>query len=98
MVLGALLAIRVDELVGERTVLLVQRRRRSIIGWVLGVAAMVERLWVLSDPTNRRFVLIGSIVWLLFFSYVTWTQLRSLLKQREVDHQHVDFGVSAARA
>ena len=35
VLLVALLTIRIDDLVGEREVLLVQRRRRSFVGWAL---------------------------------------------------------------
>jgi hypothetical protein len=46
VLLVALLTIRIDDLVGEREVLLVQRRRRGFVGWVLAVLAVAERLWM----------------------------------------------------
>src|SRR5271156_7112105 len=43
--------IDVDELVGDRKILLAQRRRRSIIAWTLGVPAFAERLVVIFAPS-----------------------------------------------
>jgi hypothetical protein len=93
VLLVALLTIRVDDLVGERDALLVQRRRRSFVGWALAVPAVAERLWVFFAPSPRLF-LVGSVSWLLFFCYVTWSQLRSLLKQREVTGETISMSIS----
>jgi hypothetical protein len=93
VLLVALLTIRVDDLVGERDALLVQRRRRSFVGWALAVPAVAERLWVFFAPSPRLF-LVGSVSWLLFFCYVTWSQLRTLLKQREVTSETISMSIS----
>jgi hypothetical protein len=93
VLLIALLTIQVDDLVGEREALLVQRRRRSFVGWALAVPAVAERLWVFFAP-NPRLVLVGLFSWLLFFVYVTWSQLRSLLKQREVTGETISMSIS----
>jgi len=93
VLLLALLTIQVDDLVGEREALLVQRRRRSYIGWALAVPAVAERLWVFFSPSPRLF-LVGTFSWLLFFCYVTWSQLRSLLKQREVTGETISMSIS----
>src|SRR5215472_16040802 len=50
LIFMALYNIDVDSLVGERAVLLAQRRRRSILGWALGVPAVLERVIVLFVP------------------------------------------------
>ncbi len=81
VLLAALLTIRVDDLVGERQTLLAERRRRNFVGWALAAPAVAERLWMVFAP-NSRLVLLGTISWLLFFGFVTWCQLRNLLKQR----------------
>ena len=94
VLLAALLNIQVDELIGERAALLAQRRRRTIIGWVLAVPAIAERVWLLFTPTSHRALLIGSLLWLLFIAYVTWTQLRSLLRQREVTGETISMSIS----
>jgi len=93
VLLVALLTIQVDDLVGEREALLVQRRRRSFIGWALAVLAIAERLWLFFAP-DPRLLLVGSVSWLLFFSFVTWSQLRSLLKQREVTGETISMSIS----
>ncbi len=93
VMLVALLTIQVDDLVGEREALLVQRRRRTFIGWALAVPAVAERLWVFFAP-DPRILLVGAVSWLLFFSYVTWSQLRSLLKQREITGETITLSIS----
>jgi len=91
--LVALLTIQIDDLVGEREVLLVQRRRRSFVGWALVVPAVAVRLWMFFAP-NPRLVLVGSFFWLLFFIYITWSQLRILLKHREVTGETISMSIS----
>jgi hypothetical protein len=93
VLLGALLTIRVDWLVGERETLLAQRRRASLIGWALAVPAIAERLWFFFSPTPRL-LLVGPLSWLLFFSYVTWAQLRTLLRHREVTGETISMSIS----
>lgn len=93
LMLVALYTIQVDELVGEREVLLAQRRRRSIVGWMLAVPAAIERLYVILVPNSRLFV-VSSICWLLFLAFVTWSQLRSLLKQKEVTGETISMSIS----
>lgn len=93
VLLLALLTIQVDDLVGEREALLIQDRRRIFVGWALALPAIAERLWLFVAPTPRLF-LVGSMSWLLFFSYITWSQLRSLLKQREVTSETISMSIS----
>ena len=94
VLLTALVTVRVDDLVGEREALLVQRRRRSFVGWALAVPAIAERLWISFAPSPPRLLLVGSILWLVFFAYVTWSQLRSLLKQREITGETISMSIS----
>ena len=89
----ALLNVQVDDLVGEREALLAQRRRRRFVGWVFAALAVTERLWMFFAP-NPHLLLVGSCSWLLFFSFVTWSQLRSLLKQREVTSETISMSIS----
>jgi amino acid transporter len=93
VLLVALLTIQIDDLVGERGALLVQRRRRSFVGWALAVPAVAERLWIFFFP-NPLLLMVGSVSWLLFFVYVTWSLLRSLLKQREVAGETISLSIS----
>jgi hypothetical protein len=93
LLLVALLTIQVDELVGERDVLLAQRRRRAWVGWVLAALAIVERLTIMGLPSPRLYV-VGAVSWLLFFLFVTWTQLRTLLKHRTVTGETISLAIS----
>ena len=93
LMLVALYTVHVDELVGERDVLLARRRRQSIVGWALAALAIAERLSVLIAPSHQLFIA-GSIGWLLFFSFVTWSQLRSLLIHREVTRETISLSIS----
>jgi hypothetical protein len=93
LLLLALYNIDVDELVGDRETLLAQRRRRSIIAWTLGVPAVVERLVTLFAPTHKLF-LGGTGLWLVLFAYITWNELRAVLKQREVTREVISMSIS----
>src|SRR4029450_9182337 len=57
----ALSTIQVDDLVGERRALLIQRSRRRIVGWALAVLATAERLATLFAPSPRLYPL--SSIW-----------------------------------
>jgi len=79
--------------VGDREILLAQKRRRSIIAWTLGVPAIAERLIVTFAPT-RSIYLAGSILWLLLFGYITWNELRAVLKQKEITREVISMSIS----
>jgi voltage-gated potassium channel len=93
LLLVALYNINIDELVGERSRLLAQSRRRRRLGWVLATAAIVERTFFIFG-NSIILSLVGSIGWLLFFVFVTLSQLRSLLKQREVTGETICMAIS----
>jgi amino acid transporter len=93
LLLVALYNINVDELVGERGRLLAQNRRRRILGWTLATAAAGERIAVIFLH-NRTLDLVGSICWLLFVMFVTFSELRSVLKQREVTGETICMAIS----
>ena len=91
--LVALYNINVDELVGERGVLLTQARHRRLLGWILAAAAGAERIASIVAP-GPMLDMIGSICWLLFVAFVTVSQLRSLLREREVTGETICMAVS----
>jgi len=93
LLLLALYNIDVDELVGERETLLAQRRRRSIIAWTLGIPAIAERLVVIFAPSASLY-LAGSILWLLLFGFITWNELRAVLRQKEVTREVISMSIS----
>ena len=89
----ALYNINVDELVGERGVLLTQARHRRILGWILAAAAGAERIAdnFVQSPT---LTMAGTICWLLFTVFVTVSELRSVLRQRAVTGETICMAVS----
>ena len=93
VLLFALYAIQVDELVGERETLLAQRRRRSMIGWALAVPAMVTRLVAVFVPSPTLY-LSEEILWLLLFTFITWHLLRGVLRQREITNETISMSIS----
>ncbi len=93
LLLVALYNIDIGELVGERETLLAEKRRRSIIGWTLAVPAIVERLAVTFAPSPSLY-LADSTLWLLLFSFITWNQLRAVLRQKEVTRETISMSIS----
>jgi voltage-gated potassium channel len=93
LLLFALYAIQVDELVGARETLLAQRKRRDLIGWALAVPAIVARLAVILVP-NPTLYLSEAILWLLLFSFITWHLLRGVLRQREITSETISMSIS----
>ena len=93
LLLVALYNINVDELVGERDRLLVQNRRRRILGWTLASIAAVQRIatFFIQSPMLN---IVGSICWLLFILFVTLSELRSVLKQKEVTGETICMAMS----
>jgi ion channel len=89
----SLYTIQVDELAGERETLLAQRRRQSIVGWLLIVPALADRLAIMFMP-SRPVVIVGTIFWLLFFSFITLSELRAVVKQRDVTGETIAMSIS----
>jgi voltage-gated potassium channel len=89
----ALYTVQVDELIGEREHLLAQRKRQSAVGFVLAAAAIIERVSALFSPSPRILVA-GSIGWMAFFAFVTWSELRSVLRQKAVTSETISMSIS----
>jgi amino acid transporter len=89
----ALYTIQVDELLGDHDILLRQRKRRAVVGWALAIIAIVLRLSIVVSPSHEL-VTAGAISWLLFFGYVTLTELRSVLRQRTITRETISMSVS----
>ena len=89
----SLYIIQVDELIGEERKLLAERKRRQAIGWVLASLATAERL-AMFFSTNRELGIVGSMTWLLFFVFITWHELRAVLRQREVTSETICMSIS----
>jgi amino acid transporter len=93
LLLLALYTIQVDELLGDRELLLKQRKNRGALGWVLATVAIVLRLGEIVRPSHLL-ALTSSISWLLFFGFVTLTELRGVLKQRRVTRETISMSIS----
>jgi hypothetical protein len=93
LLLVALYNINVDEMVGERNRLLAQVMWRRRLGWLLAIGAGLARVFVTFDH-NAMLTLVDSILWLLFILFVTISQLRSVLKQREVSGETICMAIS----
>jgi voltage-gated potassium channel len=93
LLLLALYNISIDELVGDRKVLLAQRRRRTIVGWTLGVAAIVLR-FATFFVASRSLEVADAVAWLFMFAFITWNQLRAVLKQKEITREVISLSIS----
>jgi voltage-gated potassium channel len=60
---------------------------------VLATLGISERLAMFVKPT-RELYLVGSVCWLLFLTFVTWSQFRSLLKQKEITSESTSLSIS----
>jgi voltage-gated potassium channel len=93
LLLVALYNIHVDELVGERGLLLTQARHRRLLGWILAIAAGVGRIATIFVP-NPTLEMAATVSWLLFVVFIAGSQLRSVLRQREVTGETICMAVS----
>jgi len=93
LMLLSLYIIQVDELVGERERLVAQKKRQSVIGWLLAIPAIGERLAIVVAP-RPSVIVTGTIFWLLFFAYITWNELRAVLRQKEVTGETISMSIS----
>jgi len=93
LLLLALYNINVDDLVGDRDTLLTQRRRRNIIAWTLGIPAIAERFAASFAPSHALYIA-GSVLWLLLFAYITWNELRAVLRQKEITREVISMSIS----
>ncbi len=89
----ALYAIQVDELLGDRDLLLHQRKRRRLLGWTLASVAFVLRLTAIVAPGHQLNVA-DSIAWLLFFGFVALTELRGVLRQKAITRETISMSIS----
>jgi uncharacterized protein (DUF58 family) len=77
----------------SREKLVVQKRRHGAIGWLLAIPAAIERIAIAVLP-NRYLIVTGMMFWLLFFVYITWNELRTVLRQKEVTGESISLSIS----
>src|SRR5262245_40874515 len=94
LMLAALYAIQVDEAEqaapgrGRAGELGIRR-----LGWALAAVAVAERIAVTLAPGPGR-MRAGTIGWRRCFCFVTWAQLRSVLRQKDVSGETISMAVS----
>lgn len=93
VLLVALRTVRIDDLAGERDALLIERRRTSVVAWALAAPAVATRFWLFFS-SDRRLIQVALACWLLFFCYIVWRLLQSVLRQREVTGETISMAVS----
>lgn len=93
VMLVSLYNVQVDELIGDRETLLVQKKRSSRIGWLLAIPAAGERI-ALVIVRNHYMIVTGLIFWIFFFTYITWSELRAVVKQKEVTGETISLSMS----
>jgi hypothetical protein len=88
-----LYAIQSEELLGEETALRAERRRNSIIGWTLAVSAIGLRFAMIywSSPSLN---LAMQLSWMLMFGFVAWSELRGVLRQKEITGEAISMAIS----
>jgi len=93
VMLIALFIVQVDERSGESADFGPGRARWPIVGWVLAALAVAERIAVFIVP-SPQLLLVATICWLLFFAFVSWTQLRGVLHHRVVTSETIAMSIS----
>lgn len=94
LLLLALYAISIDELIGDREHLRRRRRRRHLVAWVLAAPAALERILALTVLPSTHFYLASAGCWMLFLGYVTWIELRTVLEQRQVTGETMSMAIT----
>ncbi len=89
VLLLALLTIQSDELQGD----LSHRKWRNGLGLALAAVAFSERL-LLPVVADSRLFTVAAITWCIFFAFVTWSLLHSVLKQRIVTGETISNAIS----
>jgi ion channel len=90
----ALYAIQVDELLGKRAKLQAERQRRLVIGLSLAGSAAVERVVIIIWPTHELYM-IASVCYLVLFGSITWEELRAVVRQSVVTSETISMSISA---
>jgi voltage-gated potassium channel len=89
----ALLAIQIDELVGEQDRLRAERRRNWIVGGILASVVIGLRLLIAYLP-SANLTLLWELFVMSFMSFVTWNELRAVLRQKEITGESISMAIS----
>jgi len=89
----ALLAIQIDELVGDKARLRTERRRNWIVGGTLATIAIVLRAIIAYSPA-ANLTLLWELFVMSFVGFVTWNELRAVLRQKEITGESISMAIS----
>lgn len=93
LMIVALYAVQFDQLVGEERTLQAERRRNSVIGWTLAIVAIGFRLEMFFSSSGWLTVF-GQLAWMLFFAFVAWSELRAVLRQKQITGETISMAIS----
>lgn len=93
LMLIALYTLHVDDDVDMQRTRRRRRRQLNAVAWVLALVAIGERVLALTTPVSPPYS-IAATSWLLFFAFVIWSQLQSVLSQREVTSETISMSLS----
>jgi len=88
-----LYAVQSDELMGEEAALRAERRRNSMIGWTLAVAAICLRIAIIYS-SSHSLRLAMQLSWMLMFGFVAWNELRGVLRQKQITGEAISMAIS----
>jgi voltage-gated potassium channel len=89
----ALLAIQVDELVGEEARLRAERRRNWIVGGILAAIVIGLRVLIAYSPAGN-ITLVWELFVMAFIGFVTWNELRAVLRQKDITGESISMAIS----
>jgi voltage-gated potassium channel len=89
----ALYAIQVDELLGEESTLRSERRRTEVAGATLALIAIAVRL-LAAYTYSPSIILTWSLSWMLFVGFITWNELHAVLRQKEITRETISMAIS----
>lgn len=93
LLLVALLTIRLDDKISAHTTTATERRIRSIIGWGLAIPTVIGRFLITFAPDNAVY-LVGSISAFLLFAFITVSELRTVLRHKDVSRETISLSIS----
>ncbi|MBV8134811.1 MAG: two pore domain potassium channel family protein [Deltaproteobacteria bacterium] len=89
----ALYAIQVEELLGEDSALQTEHRRTAVTGATLALIAVAVRL-AAAYSSSPAIALTWSLSWILFVGFITWNELHAVLRQKEVTRETISMAIS----
>lgn len=94
VLLVSLYTLELDDLVGDEAALVAEHRRRRFVAWPLVALAAFERCFAAMGEPRHHFGALGMTTWLVFFAFVAITEMRNVLRHREVSGETIAMSVS----